>query len=175
VKSRSRALKPEIVSQSPLWQRAANVRSAIRAALNACADSLPNGGAREVTVVLTDDAAIRVLNRQWRGFDKPTNVLSFPGIDGTHLGDIVIAYETMAREAETDNKRFADHLAHMAIHGLLHLAGFDHETAKDAKKMEQREREILATLGIADPYAQAPATRAPKRKRVSRATKPRSK
>jgi probable rRNA maturation factor len=175
VKSRSRAPKPEIVIQSTHWKRVANVRAAIRTALGACTDALPAGGARDVTVVLTDDAAIRILNRQWRGFDKPTNVLSFPGIDDTHLGDIVIAYETMAREAETDNKRFADHLAHMAIHGLLHLAGFDHETAKDAKKMEQREREILATLGIADPYAEAPAPRAPKRKRVSRAAKPRSK
>jgi len=106
--------------------------------------------------VLTDDSAIRVLNRKWRGIDAPTNVLSFPaeippGAPAL-LGDIVLAYETVAREARRDGKPFAHHVAHLAVHGFLHLCGYDHERDSDAGIMEQLERTILRRLDIPDPY-----------------------
>jgi probable rRNA maturation factor len=107
---------------------------------------------------LTDDAAIRALNNRWRGLDKPTNVLSFPapaalqGDSPVHLGDIAIAYETVAREAESEGKPLAHHLSHLAVHGFLHLLGYDHESEPEAEAMEQQERAILARLRIPDPY-----------------------
>lgn len=117
--------------------------------------------AAEWSVVLSDDARVRVLNREWRGKDTPTNVLSFPGAEadeeepGPLLGDVVVAYETTAREALDEGKRFEDHLAHLLVHGLLHLFGFDHETDEEAEEMEALEVEILAGLGVADPYGEA--------------------
>ncbi len=114
--------------------------------------------AAELSLVLTDDARIRILNRDWRGFDKPTNVLSFPAADadddepGPLLGDVVVARETTEREAIEEGKAFEDHLAHLLVHGLLHLFGFDHETDAEAEEMEALEVEILAGLGVADPY-----------------------
>jgi probable rRNA maturation factor len=113
--------------------------------------------------MLTDDAGIRTLNANWRGIDKPTNVLSFPALQPTGpslpgdpprmLGDIAIAYETTRREADDEGKAFDHHLSHLAIHGFLHLIGYDHETDEEAGEMESLEREILARLGIPDPYA----------------------
>ena len=109
--------------------------------------------------MLTDDASIRAMNARWRGIDKPTNVLSFPAGASSaaqgqiHLGDIAIAYETLAAESAAENKTFADHLAHLAVHGYLHLAGFDHETDAEAVRMEHLETRFLSGLGIADPYA----------------------
>lgn len=116
----------------------------------------------ELSLVLTDDAAIRKLNCEWRGKDKPTNVLSFPGGDedeppfGPLLGDIVIARETLEREAEAEKKSFDAHLTHLFIHGLLHLFGYDHQIEEEAQEMEDAERRILARLGICDPYAETP-------------------
>ncbi|MXN66811.1 rRNA maturation RNase YbeY [Stappia sp. GBMRC 2046] len=116
----------------------------------------------ELSLVLTDDASIRELNREWRGKDKPTNVLSFPGGDedeppfGPLLGDIVIARETLEREAESEKKSFEAHLTHLFIHGLLHLFGYDHQIEEEAQEMEDAERRILARLGISDPYAETP-------------------
>jgi len=145
----------DISVQSPLWNDHdfdATVRRAIAAA------ATPDTDGAELSVVLTDDEEIRVLNAQWRHQDKPTNVLSFP-VPGPRdmqprlLGDIVIAYETTAREAEIEHKPFAHHLSHLAVHGFLHLLGYDHETEDEAETMERREREILARLDIADPYA----------------------
>jgi len=112
----------------------------------------------EVGMMLTDDAGIRTLNRQWRGKDKPTNVLSFPapeqpGLEGPrHLGDLALAYETLVREAEEESKPLAHHFAHLVVHGVLHLLGYDHEVEEEADAMEALEIEALATLGIADPY-----------------------
>ncbi|MDF2617867.1 MAG: hypothetical protein K0S00_526 [Xanthobacteraceae bacterium] len=114
----------------------------------------------EIAVKLTDDASIRALNRDWRGKDTATNVLSFPTPEmaraggDPHLGDIAIAYETLAREAEAEGKPFADHLAHLAVHGTLHLLGYDHEVAEDAEEMEAMERSVLAGLGVPDPYSE---------------------
>lgn len=128
-----------------------------RAIAEAAADALTKDA--ELAIVLTDDSRIRELNRVWRGVDKPTNVLSFPAkTDGgdvavTLLGDIVIAFETMDREAENYGMPFLHHLAHLAVHGFLHLQGYDHEADNEAELMERTERAILARLDIADPYA----------------------
>jgi probable rRNA maturation factor len=108
----------------------------------------------ELAIVLTDDSAIRALNRDWRDVDKATNVLAFPtkNAAANHLGDIVLAFETIAREARSERKPFAHHLAHLAVHGFLHLVGYDHARPKDALEMERTERKILRRLAIPDPY-----------------------
>ncbi|GGA89629.1 endoribonuclease YbeY [Brucella endophytica] len=122
--------------------------------------ALPDGDGTELSIVFTDDAAIQELNAEWRGKDKPTNVLSFPAFPvkagdapGPMLGDIVIARETVEREAALEKKPFDHHLTHLIVHGLLHLLGYDHENEEDAEEMENWERRILLALAIPDPYA----------------------
>jgi probable rRNA maturation factor len=109
-----------------------------------------------VSILLDDDSGIRRLNKKFRGKDAATNVLSFPAADmpgnESFLGDIIIAHETVAREAAAENKTFSDHLSHLVIHGILHLLGEDHETEDEADAMEAQERALLMRLGIADPY-----------------------
>lgn len=113
----------------------------------------------ELSVVFTDDAHIAALNAAWRGKVGATNVLSFPagpprgGLYGPVLGDIVVAAETLRREAASAGLTLADHLTHLLVHGFLHLLGFDHETEAEAEAMERLETAILAGLEIADPYA----------------------
>ena len=109
----------------------------------------------DVVVLLTDDEAVRALNARFRDKDKPTNVLSFPAPDNAapHLGDIVLAYGVCATEAQSQGKTLADHLSHLVVHGVLHLLGRDHEDDVEADEMEAEEREILAQIGVADPYA----------------------
>jgi probable rRNA maturation factor len=148
----------EIVTQSPLWKEQRNAKPLLRRAITEAAAMVPASGG-ELAVVLTDDAAIRALNRDWRCKDAATNVLSFPaqeqrGAPGIPrlLGDIVIAYETTEREARAEHKSFAHHLAHLAVHGFLHLAGYDHEADDEAVVMEKLETLILAQLAIPDPY-----------------------
>lgn len=126
-------------------------------------------GHDELSLVLTDDARQQELNREWRGRDKPTNVLSFPDgtemPDGTRLlGDVVLALETCRREAREQNKSLADHAAHLVVHGVLHLLGHDHEVPEEAEAMERLEVQLLAGMGIADPYAETlvPRQREPK-------------
>jgi len=116
--------------------------------------------ATELSLVFTDDAAIREINAEWRDQDKPTNVLSFPAfpllpgkMPGPMLGDIVIARETVAREAVDLEKTFDEHLTHLLVHGFLHLFGYDHMDENQAETMEGLETRILATLGLSDPYA----------------------
>jgi probable rRNA maturation factor len=108
-----------------------------------------------LTILLADDAKLRALNASFRGHDKPTNVLSFPSASSgeSYLGDVALGRGVVAREARAQGKSFAAHAAHLVIHGILHLTGHDHEKANDARVMEARERALLATLGIADPYA----------------------
>lgn len=117
----------------------------------------------EVNIKLTDDSEIQILNREFRGKDKPTNVLSFPGMtdedldylpDDTHfhLGDIALAFETINREAEDQEKTLQNHVLHLTVHGLLHLLGFDHETDDEATEMETLEVDILAKQSIPNPY-----------------------
>ena len=111
--------------------------------------------ARSLTVALADDRRVRALNKRHRRKDKPTNVLSYPSGEKLFLGDVVLARQTVWREAKAQNKMPADHLVHLVVHGTLHLLGHDHETgAADAERMEALERRILARLGIADPYAE---------------------
>jgi probable rRNA maturation factor len=145
--------------EAPAWRRrlpAAEglVRRAARAAL-AAAKPRPRG---ELCIVLADDVLQRKLNHDFGGRDKPTNVLSFEGAP-VSLGDVVLALETIAGEAETQGKSLADHVAHLVVHGVLHLMGYDHQTDGQARRMERLETEILAGLGIADPYRAAASGR----------------
>lgn len=131
---------------------------AAHAALAACGEDVP--APCEVSITLTDDARIRVLNRDWRDKDKPTNVLSFPqpdlpeGVDAPQpMGDVIVALETLVAEADAESKSPEHHLAHLVVHGTLHLMGYDHIEDHQAEEMEALERSILAGLGIDDPYA----------------------
>jgi probable rRNA maturation factor len=164
----------DIVAESRLWDDEPAAEATVRRAIAAAAAAAFSGPDGEVSVVLTDDAGIQALNRTWRNIDKPTNVLSFPAqsvpspvVAGLELGaaetlahnaippllgDIVIAYETVAREAHGEGKRFADHLAHLTVHGFLHLLGYDHEADDAADEMERLETSILAKLDVPDPY-----------------------
>lgn len=154
----------EVLVTADCWQYEHDVEIIIHRAIEAAAAMVETPTAdAEVAVMLTDDAGIRTLNRNWRSIDKPTNVLSFPALQPTTapgpddaprmLGDIAIAYETTRAEADAEQKPFAHHLSHLAVHGFLHLIGYDHETDEEAETMESLERDILAQLGIPDPYA----------------------
>lgn len=151
-----------------LWDTGSDWEATARIAVTALLNVAPElDNARLTTSLLfTSDKRIHALNREWRQRDKPTNVLSFPmlsrdellalGVDGppVMLGDIALAFETCAREAAEKNIALRDHTAHLIVHGLLHLAGYDHETSpEDAQVMEQLEVKALALMGIADPYS----------------------
>jgi probable rRNA maturation factor len=142
----------EIEVEAEAWTGAlpeteAVVTKAAEAALGAVAG--------DVVVLLTHDEAVRELNARFRDKDKPTNVLSFPAPESAapHLGDIVLAYGVCTAEAQAQGKTLSDHLSHLVVHGVLHLLGRDHEDDVEAEEMEAEEREILAELGVADPYA----------------------
>jgi probable rRNA maturation factor len=107
---------------------------------------------KDLAILLADDARLEALNAQFRGKAKPTNVLSFPANGDDYLGDVAIAYGITAREARETGKSIHDHALHLAVHGVLHLLGYDHESAREARIMEPLEIAILAKLGIADPY-----------------------
>jgi probable rRNA maturation factor len=150
----------DVLIAAECWQAQADAENIVQRAIAAAAScvELP-ADETEVAVMLTDDARIRDLNREWRGQDKATNVLSFPAAQPPGatpqplmLGDIAIAYETTRNEAEAEGKPFQNHLSHLAIHGFLHLLGYDHLDDDEAEEMEGLERDILAKLGIADPY-----------------------
>jgi probable rRNA maturation factor len=142
----------DIQVQSPLWRSDPRAEYTVRAAIAAAADatSVAEG---YVSVLLTDDAEMQKLNRTWRSIDKPTNVLSFPAYAGVGmLGDIVIAFETLQRECREEDRAFLHHLAHLAVHGFLHLTGCDHETDAEAEAMEALESKIMRALNMPDPY-----------------------
>jgi probable rRNA maturation factor len=154
----------EVLVVADCWQTEPDAEAVIQRAIATAAEMVDADiGEAELAVMLTDDAGIRTLNSNWRGVDKPTNVLSFPALQPTGrngpddaprmLGDIAIAYETTRKEANDEQKPFDHHLSHMAVHGFLHLIGYDHEKNDDAETMETLEAEILAQLGIPDPYA----------------------
>jgi probable rRNA maturation factor len=116
-------------------------------------------GAAEISILLTNDEEQHELNKQWRGKDSSTNVLSFPQIEPFGpvvgiLGDITLARETLEREAADQGVSFADHFTHLVVHGFLHILGYDHMTDKEALQMESLETQILASLGVDDPYAE---------------------
>jgi probable rRNA maturation factor len=150
----------DITVESGEWTDGAEAlaEAAVRAAL---AKTSPSPEQGEVSVVLADDAFVQKLNKEYRGKDAPTNVLSFHQFEPEELkaqrgyvalGDIIVAYETVAREAAAQNKRFEDHLTHLFIHGTLHLLGYDHIDDDEAEVMEALEIKILAGMGIKNPY-----------------------
>jgi probable rRNA maturation factor len=169
-------LQIDVLIDSEQWKDASAAKTVRRALRQAAAALSPR--AAELAVVLTDDAGMRTLNRDWRGVDAATNVLSFsikpsgdrhkrerrgdhldnhPGSHAgdqvcRHLGDIVLAYETIKREARRDGKPFDHHLAHLTVHGFLHLLGYDHVSDAQARRMEAAERAILRDLAVPDPY-----------------------
>ncbi len=164
-----------ITVEDPSWTAALPEAEALveRMALAALAAALsdPNGcdlgdGPVEISVVLADDDTVRGLNRDWRGKDKPTNVLSFATLDDEDapvvagapllLGDIILAFGVCRDEAEAMGKPLAEHFSHLVVHGVLHLLGYDHEEDEaEAEEMEGLETAILARFGIADPYGPA--------------------
>jgi probable rRNA maturation factor len=152
----------EIASETGDWSGFGPTQPLIEAAAAALA-ALPDlpDAAGEACILLTSDAEVRKLNAQWRGQDKPTNVLSFPApappsVRGSgaprFLGDIVLAAETLTREARDQDIPPVHHLQHLIVHGLLHLLGYDHETVPQAETMEALEVAALARLGIPSPY-----------------------
>ncbi|MBN9305085.1 MAG: rRNA maturation RNase YbeY [Devosia sp.] len=151
-------LSIDISRNSEGWPDAFDARAdqAVRAALAQSKARI--AGPAELSIVLTDDAEQRVLNRDWRGIDKSTNVLSFPQIEpfapvSGLLGDIILARETLEREAAEQGVSVEDHFTHLVVHGFLHLLGYDHMDDDEALAMEGLETQILASLGVADPYA----------------------
>ncbi len=149
----------EVCPAAPILARAA--------AHAALAGALPHSRSErqpdlELSLVLTSDAEQRRLNRRYRGLDRPTNVLSFPSGEAAGLsrgaplllGDVVLACETVAREAIEQQKPFADHLRHLVVHGVLHLLGYDHVEEGEARRMEALETAILRQLGVPDPYGE---------------------
>lgn len=153
--------------EDPSWAKLAPAVARVlrRAARDALAQARANGwkGSRighEISFALTDDKRMRALNRTYRGKDKPTNVLSFAALDGERpaprmpwlLGDVVLASGVVAREAKAQGKKLEHHLTHLAVHGVLHLLGYDHELDRDAEAMEALEIAALARMGIANPY-----------------------
>jgi probable rRNA maturation factor len=161
----------DISMSSRLWRGLPRARAVARETIAAAVaeSEAALGDGVEVSLSLADDATLRALNSRWRGIDKPTNVLSFPSappasVDAVdsraqrprlQLGDIALAYETLAREAADLGVPLADHYRHLVAHGFLHLIGYDHETDAEAERMEALETRILARLGAADPYARA--------------------
>lgn len=148
------------------------VRAALQGAGHDAALEAPGLDA-EISILFADDGELQRLNRDWRGKDRPTNILSFPMYPAAEaagllaadegsflLGDLALAHETVAGEAARDGKPFADHLMHLLVHGTLHLLGHDHEEAAEAERMEALETRILATLGVPDPYAARPGVAA---------------
>jgi probable rRNA maturation factor len=152
----------EVSAPCPHWAR--DCTAAETLAMEAARLALLRGeapGAAVVDITLTDDDEQRALNRTWRGKDTPTNVLAFPAADPSVpvpagapllLGDVVLAFETVRREAAEQEKTLADHLRHLVVHGVLHLLGYDHENAAETAIMEAREIAILSELGVSNPY-----------------------
>jgi probable rRNA maturation factor len=165
----------DILVRSSLWLQERGIRRVLRDAIAQAASATGSGG--ELAIVLSDDEAVRALNRDWRRKDQPTNVLSFPAVSASErrtpkarqasqerkrpgpasdaprcLGDIVIAYETAEREAKAERKPLRDHVAHLAVHGFLHLVGYDHEGDTEAAAMEALEIAALGRIGVPNPY-----------------------
>ena len=147
----------DIIVHSPRWRTQRTIAALLRRAIRTAAALVAVRGG-ELAVLLADDRELRALNQRWRAKDEPTNVLSFPaharaGSRVRPLGDIVIAFETAAREALAAQLPLCHHVTHLAVHGFLHLVGYDHQTEPDAEAMEALEIAVLCRLGVADPYA----------------------
>ncbi|MGL4487825.1 MAG: rRNA maturation RNase YbeY [Rhizobiaceae bacterium] len=155
-------LNPLLAIEADGWPQEAELEALVLSALGAAEKELRLSADHpsEVSFLFTDDATIQGINNEWRGKDKPTNVLSFPAFQlrpgmapKPLLGDIILALETVQGEAVEEHKSFNHHLTHLVVHGLLHLFGYDHEDEGDAEVMEGLERKILNALAIPDPYA----------------------
>lgn len=153
----------DVVTESSLWSALPGAKDAARRAVEAALAETQSKCRKdaELAVILADDRRLKELNGIWRGKDQPTNVLSFPAAEGDEiatselLGDVVLAFETIAAEAKSGGKTLDDHFAHLVVHGTLHLFGFDHVDADEAERMENAERSALKRLGIADPYSES--------------------
>jgi probable rRNA maturation factor len=152
------APEADVELEAPAWARSLPDAEDVarRAALAALAAR--DGGA--VVVLLTDDESVHDLNLRFRGKDSSTNVLAFPAPTNPegHLGDIALAFGVCETEARAQGKPLADHLGHLVVHGVLHLLGYDHQDDAQAEVMEALEREVLAGMGLPDPYAALAAT-----------------
>jgi probable rRNA maturation factor len=142
-----------LLVEDPKWRAHRGLAARLTGAAEAAAAAARLKGG--FTILLAGDRKLRALNHDFRGKDKPTNVLSFPGADG-YAGDIALAYGVTRKEARAAGKTVADHATHLVVHGVLHLAGHDHKRPKQARVMEGLEVKILGRLGIADPYAAPP-------------------
>jgi probable rRNA maturation factor len=146
------------------WEKLGDIEALAQRAAGA-ASAIASGADSElaVAVLLTDDASMRAINKDWRDQDKPTNVLSFPapahpGMPGPrHIGDVVLAWETTQREAQDEGKTIEAHASHLIVHGVLHCLGYDHETDERAEEMEALEVSALRGIGYADPYSETTA------------------
>lgn len=168
----------EIDSKS--WGKVKGLEKRLQEAASLTLDSLPEAllpaaAKAQATLLLTTDGAVQRLNREFRNKDKTTNVLSFPQFDrrdlpkaakcigDIYVGDIAVAYGTVVKEAKAEGKAVLDHLTHLLIHGLLHLFGYDHDTNSKATRMERLERELMAALGLPDPYVMIETGSQPRR------------
>jgi probable rRNA maturation factor len=147
-----------IVDHDP-WKKQPAALKLIRSAAGLAVASAAGSSA---TILLSDDARLRELNRQFRGSDEPTNVLAFPSTEPGYLGDVAIALGVVEREAREQRKSLSEHAAHLAVHGILHLKGYDHGTRPDRTAMERAETLILSRLGVPPPYSARPYTKAAK-------------
>lgn len=157
-------ISADVLIEAGNWPDPTQLGPLLKGALDAILaeiDAEPAEDECELSIVFTNDEAIQALNRNWRSKDNPTNVLSFPAFDiepgddmPPVMGDIILAYETVAHEAGLEGKAFKHHLSHLIVHGFLHLLGYDHETEEEAELMEATEIRILERLSIPNPYAE---------------------
>ena len=154
----------DVVVDADGWPPEDDLVTLVEAAIAAASTRADIGeGPAEVVVAFADDARVRDLNRDFRGKDSATNVLSFPAPEGLPgpgpraLGDVILARETVAAEAAAEGKTLENHVRHLVVHGFLHLLGYDHETDAEAERMEHLETEVLASLGVPDPYGSTEA------------------
>jgi probable rRNA maturation factor len=144
-----------LLVDEPGWRRIRGLNTRLKRAAKLALERAGQDGS--LTLLLADDARLRALNLTFRAKDKTTNVLSFPARRKDYLGDVAMAYGVTHKEAREQKKPFADHATHLVVHGVLHLLGYDHESARAAKIMEPLEVAILSELGIGDPYARKAA------------------
>ncbi len=147
-----------VVVDDPGWRKTRGLLPRLKRAAMAAEKAAKFRGISTFTILLSKDSKLKSLNRDFRGLDKPTNVLSFPAApnkDG-YRGDIALALGVTRREAKLAGKSLGDHAVHLVVHGVLHLAGHDHVRASDARKMEKLEIAILQSLGVANPYEMTP-------------------
>jgi probable rRNA maturation factor len=158
-----------VLVEDPGWRRTRGLNARLTKAARAALRAAGFKGKSALTLLLGSDLKLQQLNREFRGRNKPTNVLSFPAANNRdgYRGDIALAYGVTRREARDAGKAFADHASHLVVHGVLHLAGYDHERPGEAQIMEPLEVKILKRLGIDDPYADASGSIGPKKRAPS--------